>query len=144
MVHVPFRSTAEELTSMLGGNVDLAIDSMTTIWPQAQTGVVRAIAVTTPQRSASAPDLPTIGETLSGFEATGWQGLYTPAGTPDAIVQQVSAEVRHILQQPDVVATLKAAGAEAAPMSPEDFAAFTRAERAKWAKVVKTAGIHID
>jgi tripartite-type tricarboxylate transporter receptor subunit TctC len=144
MVHVPFRSTAEELTSMLGGNVDLAIDSMTTIWPQAQTGVVRAIAVTTPHRSASAPDLPTIGETLSGFEATGWQGLYAPSGTPDAIIRKVSAEVRKILEAPGVIATLKAAGAEPAPMRPEEFAAFTRAERAKWAEVVKTAGIHID
>ncbi len=144
MVHVPFRSTAEELTSMLGGNIDLAIDSMTTIWPQAQTGVVRAIAVTTPQRSASAPNLPTIGETLPGFEATGWQGLYAPAGTPDAIVQKVSAEVRLVLALPEVQATLKAAGAEPAPMRPDEFAGFTRTERAKWRQVVKTAGIHVN
>ena len=105
---------------------------------------VRAVAVSTPRRSPSAPDLPTIGETLPGFEATGWQGLYAPAGTPDAIVQKISAEVRRILATPDVLATLKAAGAEPAPMRPEEFAAFTRAERAKWGEVVKSAGIRLN
>src|SRR5262245_43954760 len=85
MTHVPFRSTAEVVNSMLGGNIELAIDSMTTVWPFAAAGNVRALAVTTPQRSAAAPDLPTIGETLKGYEATAWQGLFAPAGTARAI-----------------------------------------------------------
>src|SRR3954468_12444852 len=85
MTHVPFRSTSEVMNSILGGNIELAIDSMTTAWPLARTGQVRAIAVTTPQRSATAPDLPTIGETLNGFQATAWQGLFAPAGTPRPI-----------------------------------------------------------
>src|SRR4029077_13570953 len=76
MTHVPFRSTSEVMNSILGGNIELAIDSMTTAWPLARTGQVRAIAVTTPQRSATSPDLPTIGETLNGFQATAWQGLF--------------------------------------------------------------------
>jgi tripartite-type tricarboxylate transporter receptor subunit TctC len=76
MTHVPFRATSDEMNAMIGGHIDLAIDSMTTIWPLAKGGEVRALGVTTPQRVATAPDLPTIGETVKGFEATGWQGLF--------------------------------------------------------------------
>ena len=82
MTHIPFRSTSEVVNNMIGGQLDLAIDSMTTTWPFAQAGQVRALAVTTPQRAAAAPELPTIGETLPGYEATGWQGVFAPAGTP--------------------------------------------------------------
>jgi len=144
MTHVPFRSTADEMTSMIGGNIQLAIDSMTTIWPLAKARQVHAIAVTTPSRVAAAPFLPTIGETLPGFEATGWQGLYAPAGTPRAVVDTIAGEVKRIFGSPEVVAALADLGAEPAPMTPEAFADFARTERAKWARVVKTAGVHID
>src|SRR5215475_5897361 len=82
MTHIPFRSTGEVVNSMIGGYIDLGIDSVTTTIPHARSGAVRALAVTTPQRSASMPDLPTIAETLPGYEATAWQGLFAPAGTP--------------------------------------------------------------
>ena len=82
MTHVPYKSTGDVVNSMLGGNVDIAIDSMTTVWPHAKQGTVRALGVSTPQRSASAPEVPAIGETIKGFEATAWQGLFAPAGTP--------------------------------------------------------------
>ncbi len=144
MTHVPFRSTADEMTSMIGGNIQLAIDSMTTIWPLAKTGQVRAIAVTTPRRVAAAPDLPTIGETVPGFEATGWQGLYASAGTPRPVVEKIAAEVKRIFSSPEVVAALANLGAEPAPMTPDAFADFARAERAKWAEVVKAAGVRIN
>jgi tripartite-type tricarboxylate transporter receptor subunit TctC len=144
MTHVPFRSTADEMTSMIGGNIQLAIDSMTTIWPLAKAGQVRAIAVTTPKRVAAAPDLPTIGESVPGFEATGWQGLYAPAGTPRAIIATIAGEVKRIFGTPDVVASLANLGAEPAPMTPDAFAAFARTERAKWADVVKAAGVRVD
>jgi len=144
MTHVPFRSTADEMTSMIGGNIQLAVDSMTTIWPLAKAGQVRAIAVTTPKRVAAAPDLPTIGETLTGFEATGWQGLYAPAGTPRAVVDTIAGEVKRIFGSAEVGAALANLGAEPAPMTPETFADFARAERAKWAEVVKAAGVRID
>lgn len=144
MTHVPFRSTADEMTSMIGGNIQLAIDSMTTLWPLAKAGQVRAIAVTTPQRVAAARDLPTIGETLPGFEATGWQGLYAPAGTPRAVIDKIAGEVQRIFSNPDVVSALANLGAEPAPMTPDAFADFARAERAKWAKVVKAAGVRIE
>jgi len=141
MVHIPFRSTAEELNSMIGGHVDLAFDSMTTAWPHAQSGAVRALAVTTPKRSAAAPDVPTIGETVQGYEATAWQGLFAPGGTPRPIVDKVAAEVKRIFESAEVAAALKNLGAEPAVMLPEDFAAFVEAERAKWRDVVKASGL---
>jgi tripartite-type tricarboxylate transporter receptor subunit TctC len=144
MTHVPFRSTAEVVNSMIGGHIDLAIDSMTTVLPHAQAGTVRALAVTTPQRNASAPDLPTIGETLPGYEATAWQGLFAPAATPRPIVGRLAGEVKRILELPEVIASLRAVGAEPAPLAPEAFAAFARAERAKWKEVVRISGAHID
>jgi tripartite-type tricarboxylate transporter receptor subunit TctC len=144
MTHVPFRSTADELNAMMNGSVDVAIDSMTTLWPQAQAGAVRALAVTSERRVASAPDVPTIGETLKGFAVEGWQGLFAPAGTPRPIVDKVAAEVKHVFEEPDVVNNLRKVGGEPDPMSPDAFAAFIASERPKWGKVVKAAGIHID
>jgi tripartite-type tricarboxylate transporter receptor subunit TctC len=144
MTHVPFRSTSDELNSMMGGGVDLAIDSMTTLLPQAQAGAVHALAVTSARRVASTPDLPTIGETLPGFAVDGWQGLFAPAGTPRPIVERIAAEVKRVFEDPEVVATLKKLGAEPAPMSPDAFAAYIESERPKWRDVVKAAGVHID
>jgi tripartite-type tricarboxylate transporter receptor subunit TctC len=144
MTHVPFRSTGEVMNSMIGGHIDLAIDSMTTAWPHARAGTVRAIAVTTPQRSPTAPDLPSIGETVPGFQATAWQGLFTPAGTPRAVVDKLAAEAKRILELPEVAAQLKDLGAQPAPSSPEQFAAFLKSERAKWQEVVKASGARID
>ena len=144
MTHVPFRSTTDEITSMMNGSVDLAIDSMTTLWPQAQSGSVRALAVTTEKRVAGAPDLPTIGETIPGFSVEGWQGLFAPAGTPRPIVDKLAAEVKHMFEQPDVVDSLKKVGGEPESMTPDAFAAFIAAERPKWRDVVKASGVHID
>src|SRR5437762_8522692 len=104
MTHVPFRSTAEVVNSMLSGNIELGIDSMTTVWPFAAAGNVRPLAVTTPQRSAAAPDLPTIGETLKGYEATAWQGLFAPAGIARPVLDTIAAEVKQVWQLPEVVA----------------------------------------
>lgn len=144
MTHVPFRSTADEINGMQSGGIDLAIDSMTTLWPQAQAGTVRALAVTSESRLAGAPDLPTLGETIKGFSVAGWQGLFAPSGTPRPIVDQIAAEVDKIFDEPDVVATLTQLGGEPAPMDPDRFAAFIEAERPKWREVVKMSGLHID
>jgi tripartite-type tricarboxylate transporter receptor subunit TctC len=144
MTHIPFRSTSEVVNSMIGGNIDLGIDSMTTTIPFAQSGAVRALAVTTPRRSPTAPDLPTIGETLPGYEATAWQGIFAPAGTPRPIVDRLAEAVKVILARPDVATQLAAVGAEPAPQSPEEFAAFTRAERAKWKAVVQKSGTRLE
>jgi tripartite-type tricarboxylate transporter receptor subunit TctC len=144
MTHVPFRSTAEEVNAMIGGQLDLAIDSMTTVWPFAQAGSVRALAVSTPQRAAAAPDLPTIGETLPGYEATGWQGLFAPAGTPRATIDAIAAQVDAVWKLPDVTKALQAVGAEPVTTTPDAFAQYTRSERAKWGEVVRAAGVKIE
>jgi tripartite-type tricarboxylate transporter receptor subunit TctC len=144
MTHVPFRSTTDEVTSMMNGSVDLAIDSMTTLWPQAQAGSVRALAVTTEKRIASAPDLPTIGETIPGFSVEGWQGLFAPAGTPRPIVDKLAVEVKHMFDDPDVADSLKKVGGEPEAMTPDAFAVFIAAERPKWRDVIKASGVHID
>ena len=144
MTHVPFRSTTDEITSMMSGNVDVAIDSMTTLWPQAQAGAIRALAVTAGQRLPSAPDLPTISETLNGFSVEGWQGLFAPAGTPLPIVDKLAAEVKHVFEEPDVVKALTQVGGLPDPMAPDAFAAFIASERPKWREVVKASGVHID
>ena len=144
MIHVPFRSTTEELNSMMGGHIDVAIDSMTTAWPHAQSGQVRAIGVTTAARSPAAPEVPAIGETLKGYEATGWQGLFAPAGTPRPIVDKLAAEVKRIFDSPEVAESLRKQGGEPSPTTPDEFAEFTRAERVKWQQVVKASGVKID
>ena len=144
MTHIPFRSTAEVVNSMLGGNIDLAIDSMTTVWPVAAAGNVRPLAVTTPERSAAAPDLPTIGETLKSYEATAWQGLFAPAGTPRPIIDKVATEVRRIWELPEVITALKNVGAEPAPSRPDDFSVYISAERPRWGEVVRASGVQIE
>lgn len=144
MTHVPFRATTDEITAMMNGSVDVAIDSMTTLYPQAQAGAVRALAVTSAHRVASAPDLPTIGETIKGFTVEGWQGLFAPAGTPRPIVDKLAAEVKHVFESPDVVQLLTKVGGQPEPMTPDGFAAFVASERPKWREVVKASGVHID
>ena len=144
IIHVPFRSTAEVVNSMLGGSIEVAMESMTSTWPFAVSGEVRALAVTTPQRSATAPDLPTIGETLKDYEATAWQGLFAPAGTPSPIVERIAAEVKRIWDLPAVATALRNVGGEPATSSPNKFKQYNRAERVRWGEVVKAAGAQID
>jgi tripartite-type tricarboxylate transporter receptor subunit TctC len=144
MTHVPFRSTTDELNSMIGGHIELAIDSMTTLWPQAQAGAVRALAVTSAKRVATAPDLPAVGETLAGFSVTGWQGLFAPAGTPRAVIDKLAAAVKRVFDLPEVATALKNVGGEPAPMSPDAFADFIRSERPKWQEVIKASGVKFE
>jgi tripartite-type tricarboxylate transporter receptor subunit TctC len=145
LTHIPYKSTSDVVNAMLAGTIDLAIDSMTTVWPHAQQGSVRAVAVTTPRRSASAPDLPAVAETVSRYETVAWQGLFAPALTPRPIVDKLAAETRRIWDLPEVKTALDNVGAEPAlSASPEAFAAFTRAERVKWAATVKAAGVRMD
>ena len=145
LTHVPFKSTGDVVNSMLGGHIDLAIDSMTTVWPHAKQGTVRALGVSTPKRVETAPDVPAIGETVKGYEATAWQGLFAPAGVPKPVVDKIAAEAKRIWNLPEVKAALVNVGADSALSdSPEAFTAFARAERVKWAAVVKAAGVKIQ
>jgi tripartite-type tricarboxylate transporter receptor subunit TctC len=145
MTHVPYKSTNDVVNSMLSGTVDLAIDSMTTVWPHAKQGTVRAVGVTTPKRVATAPDVAAIGETVKGYEATAWQGLFAPAGVPKPVLDKIDAEAKRVWNLPEVKKNLVDVGADSVlSESPAAFAAFTRVERAKWAEVVKAAGVKIQ
>lgn len=141
MTHVPFRSSGDVMNSINGGHIDLAFDNMTLAWPQAQAGTVRAIAVTSAERSPTAPDVPPVSDTLKGFEATSWHGVFVPAGTPRPVVDKINAEVRRIMELPDVKQKLTEIGAVPSPMSPEEFADFIKVERTKWKGVVEAAGL---
>ena len=140
MTHVPYRSSNEIMQNLTGGHIDLAFDNITLAWPQARAGTVRALGVTSPERSPTAPDVPPIAVTLKGFDATSWHGLFAPAGTQRPIVDKMSAEVKRILELPDTVAKLTDIGAVPSPMTPDQFTAFIAAERSKWAEVIKASG----
>ena len=141
MSHVPYRSSGDVMNALMGGHIDLTFDNMTLAWPQAQAGTIRAIAVTSRERSPTAPDVPTVAETLPGFEATSWHGLFAPAGTPRPVVDRLAAEVKRIFEAPETQTKLQEIGAVASPMSPEEFTQFIAAERRKWQEVVKAAGL---
>jgi len=136
-----------------GGTTDLfgrllAVTSIslniTLAWTQVKAGRLHALAVTSTERSAIAPDVPTMAETIPGFEATSWHGVFAPAGTPKAIVDAMAAETKRILELPDVKEKLAEIGAVASPMTPEDFTKFIDGERTKWAEVVKASGAKAD
>jgi tripartite-type tricarboxylate transporter receptor subunit TctC len=144
MTHVPFRSSGDIMNNLTGGHINLAFDNITLAWPQVKAGNLRALAVSSTERSAIAPDVPTVADTIPGFEATSWHGVFAPAGTPKPIVDKMAAEMKRILELPDVKDKLFEIGAVASPMTPEDFAKFIDGERAKWADVVKAAGVKMD
>ena len=144
MTHVPFRSSGDIMNNLTGGHINLAFDNATLAWPQVQAGRLRALAVTSLTRAPFAPDLPPVADTIPGFEATSWHGVFAPAGTPKPIVDKMAAEMKRILELPDVKDKLFEIGAVASPMTPEDFARFIDGERAKWADVVKASGAKID
>jgi tripartite-type tricarboxylate transporter receptor subunit TctC len=141
MSHVPYRSSGDIVNALAGGHVDLSFDNMTLAWPQAQAGTVRPLGVTGPRRSATAPDVPSIAETLPGYDASTWHGLFAPAGTPRAIVDKAAADVKRIFETPEVQAKLKEVGAEPSPMTPEQFAEFGAAERKRYQEIVRAAGL---
>ncbi len=141
MTHVPYRSSGDIMNAIAGGHIDLAFDNMTLAWPQAQGGTVRAIAVTSKERSPTAPDIPAIAETFPDFDVATWHGLFAPAGTPRAIVDAIAGDVKRIYETPSVRAKLKEIGAVAAPNTPDAFTAFAKAERTKYEQIVKAAGL---
>lgn len=145
LLHVPHRGSATAMTSLLGGHVSLMFSDAPTALPQIEGGGVRALGLASPQRSTLAPNLPTMAESgLAGYEAYSWAGVLAPAGTPQAVVAKINADIVRALGEPEVKERLLKVGAEAAPSSPEGFAAFFKAETAKWAKVVKEANIPVE
>jgi tripartite-type tricarboxylate transporter receptor subunit TctC len=145
MQHIPYKGSPPALQDVMGGSVTMTFDNITTAWPLAKDGKLRALAVTTAQRSSVAPEVPTLAESgLPGYEIGSWQGVFAPAGTPPDIVRRLNAEIVKIINSPDVKQKLVALGAEPAPNTPEEFAAMVKAEVVKWSDVVKKSGAKVD
>lgn len=144
ITHVPFKGGAPALTALLSGEVDLSYENSLVVLPHIKSGKVKALAVTGASRSRLMPELPTIAETLPGYNASGWYGLFVPAATPKPIVARLSAESIKVLKMPDVIARLSSQGAEPVGSTPEEFAAYVRGEINKWANLVKLANMKAD
>jgi tripartite-type tricarboxylate transporter receptor subunit TctC len=146
IVHIPYKGAGASVVDLLGGHVDLAFVSLSSVAPQLQAKKLRALAITSAKRSALMPELPTFDEAgLKGYEVTGWYGLLAPAGTPREIINRLHADITRALAVGEMVQSLNAFGLEPAPSnSPEEFTAFLQAEISKWAKVVKASGAKAD
>ncbi|MGH8703742.1 MAG: Bug family tripartite tricarboxylate transporter substrate binding protein [Burkholderiales bacterium] len=145
IVHVAYRGSPQALLDTVSGQVSMAISPILTAFPQVTAGRLRALAVTTPRSSATAPDVPPLAAAgLPGYEATLWYGLFAPAGTPRNIIARLSGDVVVILGMSDVLESLSKQGAEPEGMTPDKFAAYQQSEITKWAKVVKDSGATTD
>ena len=140
MTHVPYRGRQFAIPDLVGGQIQLMFDNMPSALPMAKEGKIRAVAQTTLKRSAAAPDVPTVAETVPGFEATTWFAVFAPAGTPPDIVNRINTEMQRVFKLPDVVDKLKALGLEPWISTPEELARYQASEMIKWAKVVKESG----
>jgi tripartite-type tricarboxylate transporter receptor subunit TctC len=142
LVHIPYKGTGVALTDVLSGQVQLMFMNLLPAMPQVRSGKVRGLGVTSAQRSAAAPDIPTIAESgLSGYETTGWHGWSVPAKTPATVVKRLYAEIAKAAKNPELRQTLEAQGTDVIANTPEEFAVALKAETVRWAKVVKAAGI---
>lgn len=145
LVHIPYRGSSGARTDVIGGQVDVMFDAVTTMAEQVRAGKVKALATTGRQRSEVLPDVPTMSEAgVPGYEATIWLGLMAPKGTPKAVVDRLNAEVSKIVGQPDVRQLWSKQGASPLAMSPEVFDKYVRDDIDKWASVIKTARIKVD
>ena len=145
MQHIPYKGSPPALQDVVGGQVSMTFDNITTAWPLAKAGKLRALAVTTAKRSSVAPEVPTLAESgLPGFEIGSWQGVFAPAGTPPEIVKRLNAEIVKILNMPEVREKLIALGAEPVGDTPEQFSAYVKGEVVKWSDIVKKSGAKVD
>ena len=142
MVHIPYKGNAGALTDIVGGHLDVVYNGLTSALALIKGGKLRVLAVTSLRRNAALPDVPTLDETgLKGFEAVAWNGLTAPAKTPRDVIMIINADVIKVVNSPELKERLKAEGSDPVGSSPEQYAAFLRDEIAKWAKVIKFAGV---
>ena len=144
MVHIPYKGSGPATTDLLAGQVQSRFSSIPPVLQHVRSGRLRALAVTSAKRFSLLPDLPTVADTLPGFEVDSWYGVFAPVGTPPAIIKKLNAEFAAALAMPDVKALLATDGSEVVASSPERFSAIVRAEFARWAPVVKESGAKID
>ncbi|MBV8888849.1 MAG: tripartite tricarboxylate transporter substrate binding protein [Alphaproteobacteria bacterium] len=144
IVHVPYKGGGPALVAMAGGETQVMMAPILAAMPMVQAGQLRALAVSGPQRTPSAPDLPSIGETVPGFSAVTWYGMLAPVGTPPAIIQRLNHEIDTVLQDPDTVKRFGAIGGDPVGGPPDVLAKQIAEDIPKWIKVAKEANVHID
>jgi tripartite-type tricarboxylate transporter receptor subunit TctC len=140
-VHVPYKGGGPAMVDLLGGRAHALFGGIPYAGPNAKAGKLRAIAIGHPSRIASWPDLPTVAETVPGFNNTTWFGLLAPAGTPKSVVDRINAEMKKAVASPDFARQLAALGLEPASSSPAGFQEMIRSELKRWTKVIREAGI---
>ena len=145
MSHVPYKGSAPALTDVMSGQVDVMFDTTLSAMPFVKAGKLKALGLTSPVRSAAAPDVPTIAESgLPGYEVFAWNGVLVPAGTPKAVIQQLNDQIRKAMLLPQVKDKFSAQGFAASWNSPENFGVFLKNEVDKWARTVKASGATLD
>ena len=141
VTHVPYKGSGPATTAMVGGEVQMIITGVVALYPHVKSGRLRAIAVTSANRAAALPEVPTIAESgVPGFDVSSWFGVFLPARSPQPIVAKLNAEIRKMVQVPDVRQRLIDQGADPASNTPEQFAGFVKAEMLRWGKVVRDVG----
>jgi tripartite-type tricarboxylate transporter receptor subunit TctC len=144
MLHVPYRGSAPAITDLLSGRVQVMFDNMPSCISHIKAGTLRALAVTTATRSPELPDVPTVGESVPGYEASAWFGMGAPNKTPAEIIARLNGEINSILDEPATKARIAELGGVSMTGTPEDFAKTIAAETEKWEKVVKFSGAHVE
>jgi tripartite-type tricarboxylate transporter receptor subunit TctC len=144
MVHVPYKGTTLAVADLLAGHIQVMFDNLPTLWPSVQQGKLRALGLTSAARDPLAPGVPTIAETLPGYEATIWAGLLAPASTPAAIIEKISAAVQEAIRLPEVIEKFQAVGATPVGDSSAHFAQFLAEDIARWRAVVVKAGVRVE
>ena len=142
--HVPYKGAAASVTDVVAGRIPVSFQSMPSALPFMQSGKLRVLAVANEKRVKALPDVPAIGETIKGYGATPWYGMFAPAGTPKPVIAQLHAATLKTLANKDVVEKLAVQGAEPWTLTPEQFAAYIKAELPKWQKIVKESGAQVD
>ena len=141
MTHIPYKGNAPAITDLIGGQTQVMFATMPTVLPYVKSGKLRALAVIGGSRSPSLPDVPTVSETLPGFDVSNWIGIFAPNGTPPSIISKLNTEIVKVMQQPNVQKRLDTEGAKFKVMTPEAFGAFQKSEAQKWAKTIRDSGL---
>ena len=144
ITHVPYKGAAPMLTDLAGGHIPIGFDNLPSAMPFIESGKLRALAVTTAKRWPGAPNIPTVAETVPGYEVSGWFGILAPDGTPPAIVDQLQKAVAEAVAKPEVRKQLDTVGAEPVANTPQAFAKQIEADVARWKQVAETTGVKLD
>jgi len=142
MNHIPYKGSAPAVTDLMGGQIQVLFDPFSSVYPQVASGKVRGLAITTPERSKVAPNIPTVNESgYSGVDISSWQGILVPAGTPKEIIKKINAAMNKVLASSEIAEKFAQFSAVPTPWTPEQFGDYIQKEQARWGKVAKDAGI---